>query len=501
MRKAIGRVLLATAVLLSVSVGPMSSRADVRSVSGTSPASWSPWLLGAADQFRLEPPPSQTSSKTRKELRVVRKRASLRTKAIRRQVRYWNRGPASKRWTEVTLEMIRRHRPRPAAAARILALVHNAMYDALVAAYDSKRAFYRRPPHKADKRISALLGGKGSSYPPPMAVLAGAAERVLTYAFPNESPTTFKDLAAEAVQSRVWAGVNYPSDVRRGRNLGRQVGDLFVARGTQDGSNSTGFSHERPQGEEYWETTPPGFEDPVGGPVGFWQPWEIPGPNEIRIESGIPGPYAYGSDEFIAELEEVMQVAADLTSAQQNIATFWDDGPGSFTPPGHWNDIALELLREHPMGTKQVVRLFSYLNTAEYDTAIAYFDAKYFWWSIRPITVVRRLCDDGAKLCSKEELQADPSRATYPDWFSYLITPNFPSYPSGHSSFSGAGGAVLEHFFPGSRGLLNVLADEAAMSRLYGGIHFRSDNDDGLVLGRTVAEHILRRADGDGSGL
>lgn len=478
--------------------GEKPRRTDVQS---TGAASWTPWLLSSPDQFRLVPPPANRSPKTKKELRTVLRRTNKRTKQIRKSVRYWNRGPVSKRWTETTLEMIRRHRPRPAQAARILALVHNALFDALIASYDSKAAYDRPAPRKLDSRITTLLKSKGSTYPPPLAVLSGAAEAVLTYSFPNESPTTFKDLATEAVQSRVWAGVNYPSDVKRGRRMGREVGALFVARASGDGSTSTGFSHPRPEGEEYWETTPPGFEDPVGGPVGFWQPWVIPGPNEIRIESGIPGPYPYGSDEFMAELEEVMDVADNLTSTQQNIATFWDDGPGSYTPPGHWNEIALELMREHPMGTKKAVRLFSYLNTAEYDTAIAYFDAKYFWWSIRPITVIRRLCDGGSVLCTKDELTQDPSRATYPDWFSYLITPNFPSYPSGHSSFSGAGGALLEHFFPGSGGLLNTLADEAAMSRLYGGIHFRSDNDDGLILGRTVAEHVLLRASGDGSGL
>jgi membrane-associated phospholipid phosphatase len=477
----------------------------------SNPVDWTPWVLETADQFRLDAPPADGSRQTRREIRRLLSLQEERTRAIRRQVRFWNKGPATARWTEVMLDMIVRHRPRVAPAARVLALYHTGLFDALVAAYDSRQAYGRTPPHKLDRRIDPLLRARGTSYPPVQAVIAGAAERLLTHFFPDESPETFVDLARKATRSRLWAGVNYPSDVRAGRRLGHDVADAVIAYGETDGHTSTGFVHQCPNGqtydattfcgdEQYWEPTPPIFDVPVGGPVGKWTPWVVD-PVDARVGSGIPGPFPYGSAEFMAELQEVMDIDANLTDEQASIATFWDDGPGSFTPPGHWNDIVLDLVRNFNVGTKQTARIFAYLNVAEYDSAIAYFEAKYFWWSIRPITVVRRLCDDPVRLCTKAELEADPSLATEPDWESYLITPNFPSYPSGHSTFSGAAGAVLEHFFPEASGLLNQRADEAALSRLLAGIHFRSDNDDGLTLGRYIAEQIIARALTDGSGL
>jgi len=299
----------------------------------------------------------------------------------------------------------------------------------------------------------------------------------------------------------MWAGVNYLSDVRRARRLGRRVAELFISYGETDGHTNTGFAYPRPEGEQYWEATPPGFEDPpIGGPVGTWKPWVLSSQSQARIESGILGPFAYGSNVFMAELDEVFDIQASLTDAQKQIAVFWDDGLGTSTPAGHWNEIAMDLVRQDGTGTRQTARLFSYLNAAELDAAISYFEAKYFWWSIRPVTVARRLCDNATRLCSNAELDADPSLATYPDWLSYIATPPFPSYPSGHSTFSGAAGAVLAHFFPTQESFVNGLANEAALSRLYGGIHFRSDNDDGLVLGRYISDQVLVRAQSDGSG-
>ncbi|MFN2525672.1 MAG: phosphatase PAP2 family protein [Actinomycetota bacterium] len=419
-------------------------------------------------------------------------------------MRRWNVGPATIPWTEVALEMIQKHRRRPSVAARALALLHTAMFDALVAACDSKDAYNRPLPSELDPRIDPLIVARGTSYPAERAAIAGAAEKVLTYLFPNEPPRTFEQLATQAVESRLYAGVNYRSDVLRGRALGRKVAELFIARGATDGSSNTGFSNPRPEGEQYWEPTPPGFEDPpIGGPVGTWTPWVMPAPNAARVGSGIPPPLEYESEPFMTELREVMDVQENLTSEQQAVAQFWDDGLGTFTPPGHWNQIAISLARSHRLGTHKTTRLFAYLNAAEADAAIAFFEAKYLWWSIRPVTAVRRLCDDQTRFCSKAELDpaqgGDPSRASLPDWSPFIATPPFPSYPSGHATFSGAGAAVLEAFFADAAGALNGFADQAANSRLLGGIHFDHDNDEGLVLGRAVAVMILERARTDGA--
>ena len=107
------------------------------------------------------------------------------------------------------------------------------------------------------------------------------------------------------------------------------------------------------------------------------------------------------------------------------------------------------------------------------DAFIACWHAKFKWWTERPITVIRSRYD----------------KAFTP----HVLTPAFPSYVSGHASASGAASEVLAHFFPENAAELRRMADEAAMSRLYGGIHFRSDNDAGLALGRAVAARALAR--------
>lgn len=221
----------------------------------------------------------------------------------------------------------------------------------------------------------------------------------------------------------------------------------------------------------------------------------------------IPPPYEYSSPEFMAELFEVRDVQANLTEQQVETAFFWDDGVGTPTPPGHWFQIAVDLVKTpgvpgFAMTTRKAARMFAALGATEADAAIAVFNAKYYWWSIRPITVMWRLCDGDTTLCSEDEAAGDPARAPYYDqWFSEIVTPAFPSYPGGHSTFSGSAGRFLTHFFPEAGEALNAQADEAAVSRLYGGIHFRSDNDAGLTLGRAVADLAMERLEADGSGL
>ena len=111
------------------------------------------------------------------------------------------------------------------------------------------------------------------------------------------------------------------------------------------------------------------------------------------------------------------------------------------------------------------------LNTAQADAFIACWDAKYAYWSLRPVTAIRRSID--------------------PTWLSYIATPPFPSYVSGHSSTSGAASTVLGAFFPERAEALDAMAEEATASRLYGGIHYRSDNEAGLELGRRVGDVAL----------
>jgi membrane-associated phospholipid phosphatase len=139
-----------------------------------------------------------------------------------------------------------------------------------------------------------------------------------------------------------------------------------------------------------------------------------------------------------------------------------------------WNQRAIALIRSQRLEPAPAARVLAALNVAMHDAAIACWRSKYQWWVVRPVTVIREKWD--------------------PAFLPHLITPPHPSYVSGHASVSGAAEVALAAFFPGRKSELRALAEEAALSRLYGGIHYRSDNDEGLRLGRRVGEVVMKKA-------
>jgi hypothetical protein len=463
-----------------------------------------PWYLTSPDQLRLGPGPSAKSAKTTQELRELRTFQRSRTARQVKIIKRWNRGPATVAWTKLMLKMIRDHQPRPAISARGLALLHTGMLDALVAAADTRQAYRdgaRPKPGALDDRIHPVLGKKRGTSDVPVRVAIGAtADEVLKYLFPNEPDRTFDDALDELADSRLWGGMNYRSDNARARSLGEGVAALVLDRAAHDGFTNTTPAHPRINDEAHWSPTAPSYTDPpIGGPVGTWQTWILDSPDQLR--SLLPGPSAYGSDAFMDNLLEVKQVQDNLTQDQKDTAFFWDDGAGTLTPPGHWFQIALEQFDQYHVSTKQAARISALLGATEADAAIAFFEAKFYWWAIRPITAMWRLCDGDTTLCTEQEASSNPARAPYyGNWFPLIVTPGFPAYPGGHSTFSGSAGRVLTHFFPQSGDTLNQLANDAAMSRLFGGIHFREDNDAGLVLGRALADLAIERDGGGTTG-
>jgi hypothetical protein len=324
-------------------------------------------------------------------------------------------------WIEVTLGEVSSSRLNPPRASRGLALVSAAMHDAAFAA--------------APQEGSAV---------------AGAASTVLGYLFPDD---------AEQFEQRGRAAARNPHAFA----IGQRIGETYVARGESDGLDAR-WSGERPVGRCVWIPTPPGLIYPPLEPTaGTWLPWHLSSGSQFRPAL----PPACGSKAYKAAMREVQKVSQALTAEQKRIAAFWADGPGSVTPPGHWNLIALELVRRDGLSTLASASVFATLNTAQADAFIGCWDSKYAYWLERPVTAIRREID--------------------PDWMSYIVTPPFPAYTSGHASTSGAASEVLAHFFPADSPQLRAWAEEAALSRLYGGIHFRFDNDQGLALGRKIA--------------
>lgn len=196
------------------------------------------------------------------------------------------------------------------------------------------------------------------------------------------------------------------------------------------------------------------------------------------------------SSAFYSEAMEVYQTTKSLTDDQKIIARFWSDDPMlSPTPPGHWASIVIEIAARDGLPLERLADAMARLGIAVADAFIVCWRVKFEYDLLRPVTYIRRFID--------------------PKWEPLLNTPPFPEYPSGHSTQSGAAYAVLEAIFGTDfafddathedDGLpvrsfpsFKAAAQEAAISRLYGGIHFRAAIDNGLTQGECVAEFVNR---------
>jgi membrane-associated phospholipid phosphatase len=214
-----------------------------------------------------------------------------------------------------------------------------------------------------------------------------------------------------------------------------------------------------------------------------------------------PAPPPLTSAEYTANYLEVLRLgdvdSPFRTPDQSEIALFWNDGPGTNTPPGHWQDIARSLAEAQGNSLLENARLLALVTIAQADAAIVSWDNKYHWDNWRPYTAIHEADTDGNPI-------TDPDTT----WASFITTPPFPSYTSGHSTFSGSSSRILAHFFgtdgiafsAGSDGTpgvtrdytsLSQAAEEAGQSRIYGGIHWQYDNQGGLASGRALADHVF----------
>ena len=189
--------------------------------------SWNTWVIVSGRQLRVPPPPDRAA--TEKELSELSQMAAGRDRAALDRVSYWDTGAPSYRWSEIAVAEHPRNGIGWPIASRDLALMHIAIYDAMVAAWDSKYAHHRPRPSQARPGLWTVVANPQSpSYPAEHAVAAGAASQVLAYIFPDRA-AFFRQEAEEAARSRLTAGVNYPSDTAVGLALGKQAAALVIA--------------------------------------------------------------------------------------------------------------------------------------------------------------------------------------------------------------------------------------------------------------------------------
>lgn len=417
---------------------------------------WKTFVLKSGDQFRLAPPEQRSSPS---EEVITMQQAQL-TPEWKSKIAYWDEGAITHRWSELLLKKIVRYRMNPIRASRAIALLHVAIHDAIIACWDAKFAYRLGSPVQASEQVRALVDVPSyPSYPSEHATVASAAVAVLTYLFPWDAEE-FRPLAEEAGMSRILAGANFPSDVAAGIQLGEAVGKEVIDRGKADRSEVV-LTRSAPAGSGYWERPASGvLVEPMAGD---WRTWILTSGKEVKIAAPPP----FGSEAYQAEVREMVDVTAGLTTEQKAIADFWADGGGTVTPPGHWLQIAGKLVdqtyRDDP---PRAARAMALLGVSVVDAFISCWYYKYAYWTPRPDQVI-------------------------PGFKSYIRTPPFPGYPSGHSALSGAASEVLAYLFPDRVEEFRKMAEEAAVSRLYGGIHFRSDNDNGLTLGREIGRRVV----------
>jgi hypothetical protein len=289
---------------------------------------------------------------------------------------------------------------------------------------------------------------------------------VLAYLLPSAAPGRFDDMAMEAAMAAVWSGAAFQSDVDAGLALGKAIGENAVAYGKADGSDATWDKATMPTGPGIWQPTPPKFADPLLPLGGTWKTWVLPSGDAVRPAA----PPTYGTDLWKSELATVQTTIANRSLDQERLAV-WYGVTAPFPPFNVW---AHELIQRAGLDLPHATRVMAYLDVGYADAGIAVWDAKYTWWTSRPITADAKLA------------------LAFP-------TPPYPAYPSGYSSVAGVASAVLGAFFPAAADDLDELGWEATRSRCWAGIHYQIDDEVGMTMGRRIGRLLSLLAQGDGA--
>lgn len=413
---------------------------------------WHTWIVPDVKAYRAPAPPNHAASE--REAKDLEALAAQRNAPILAGIESWNAGSPAYRWIQLAQQEVNGHGLGGPAATRAMSLVAAGLNDAIIAAWDSKYTYNRLRPSQIDKQITAVIPVPNSpSYPSDYAAAAAVSAAVLDYLFPDDK-TAIDAMAASAGQSRMYAGVEFPTDITAGTALGKAIGDAAIAHAQNDGF-SVPFTGSFPPTPGVWSNANPSF--PLAD---TWKPWALSSGSQVRLST----PPAFGSSDFQAQVDAVKQLARTVDT--NHIAWFWEP---SFIDP--WIDLSSRFLFEsgYALDPPKAAQTYALAMVAQHDATLACWDTKYAYLEMRPV-------------------MADPATTTL------FPTPAHPSYPSGHACASGAAGAVLGAAFPAWASYLTDRAREAGLSTFYAGIHYPNDVDQGLALGQAVAKIVLSKA-------
>lgn len=395
-------------------------------------------------------------------------------------------------WYRLSLELVRHTATyTPPVASRAFGYTGVAAYEAMASRPDGALQTLAGQVNALDPAPARAPGPHDEAV-----VLNAALSATIAALFSNTGPTGQRALAAMDRRLTERAAEGVPADVaERSAAHGRAIAAHVLAWADTDGGaviENMGFpqTHARSTDPAAWVPTNaiPLQQAPLLPEWGANRPF--------RMATGgacpTPPPPTYSEDPgsaFRAEAQEVRDTWAALTPEQRAIARFWaDDAMLSPTPPGHWINIAMQILQRDGADAERRVEVLALLGLTMADGFIACWNEKYRYNLVRPVTYIRRVID--------------------PAFTPVVITPPFPEYPSGHSTQSGAAAVILTHLFGepfpfsddthADDGLpardfqsFAEAAEEAGLSRLYGGIHFRSAIRNGLAQGECVAQHFI----------
>ena len=469
---------------------------------------WKPILLTAANEFPCATPIATTSPDYVIQLNEIKSFQAGITKEERELVNYWGAGSVL-RWNEIMRELVAKHNippyqnadgtyPIPSAAnplayptfpfsnppysARAYAYLSAAQYDALVACYFYKQQFNRKAPFNVDSTLTTLLPKSTlPSYPSEDATVLGASVELLKLLFPGDQDY-ITQRAEEQKRARIISGANVRSDLDAGEALGKLVAAKFIARARGDRAGAAvGTPAQWTQleadciakGEIPWISQESPKRPPMLPFFGKVKTFLF---DSLTMVTAIrpPAPPSTSSQQFKNELQEIYDISKNLSREQLRIAHFWADGINTYTPPGHWNYIAANDFVQMGFSEPRWARNMALLNMSLMDAAVVCWDAKCTYFNPRPSQM-----DDRIKTVTG--------------------LPNFPSYISGHSTFSGAAATVLGYIVPDKAQQYADMAREASMSRMYGAIHYRSDCEQGLIAGQKVGSYAITRGHTDGA--
>jgi hypothetical protein len=393
-------------------------------------------------------------------------------------------------WFDQLYDLVKTERITPPPASRIYGLAAVTLYEAMVPGSREHRSLVGqlnalatvprptpdRPYHWPTVANSALAAAIRELLPE-----ASPASRQAIDAIEQAFAAEFQTSVPRAVSARSVAH-------------GQAVAEAVVAWAMTDGfATLDDCPYTRPVGPGLWVPTPPAFAPALQPCWGQLRPMVLAASEECAP----PPPPAYSKEpasEFFAHAREVYTTNVHLTEEQRTIALYWADvSQTTGTPPGHWIAIVGQIARNDGLSLMAAAEGYVRVGLAVADAFISCWQTKYTYNLLRPETFITRRID--------------------PAWVPLLITPGFPAYTSGHATQSGAAATVLTDMFgvtpftdtlhqdhhlepqlePRSFGSFDEAAEEAAMSRLYGGIHYRFDNTNGLAQGQCIGHVIVDR--------